>query len=84
MSTVSARQETQTPTQTPVPPYFAVMCAMRKDGWGYEDIHVELKTMGFSVSLDDCRRFVIPKARRPLDRPAQVSQAGARGMRTQD
>jgi hypothetical protein len=59
------RQNTETPTRTPVPPYFAVMCAMRKDGWGYEDIHIELEAMGFSVSLDDCRHFVIPKARRP-------------------
>lgn len=65
---------TETPTEYRRPPYLAVMIEMCADGYGYEDIHIELKKRGFSVSKAACRQFVIPKARRPA-----VTGAGEAG-----
>ena len=47
-----------------------VMSAMRAEGYGFEDIHVTLNAMGFAISRDACRKFVIPKSTAP-------AQAGA-------
>jgi hypothetical protein len=55
---------TETPTEYRRPPYLAVMIEMCADGYGYEDIHIELKKMGFSVPLAACRRFVMGPPKR--------------------
>lgn len=68
MSTVFARNtvpETQTPSADPV---FRAMSELRKDGFGWEDIYARLTKAGLAVTKADCRRFVIPKARRPAHR----------------
>lgn len=38
-----------------------VMSEMRAAGYGYENIYVDLNAMGFPISMDACRKFVIPK-----------------------
>lgn len=60
MSTVSQCSNTETPTKHRSR-VMTVMSEMRAAGHGYEDIHVALNAMGFPISRDACRRFVIPK-----------------------
>lgn len=61
-------QETQTPTEHHQDPVFRAMSELRKDGFGFEDIYVRLTKAGLAVTKAECRRFVIPKARRPAHR----------------
>lgn len=83
---VSERPNTETPSEHHQDPVFRAMSALAKQGLGWEDLYVRLNAGGFVVTRAECRRFVIPKARRPLDRRPglAVSQAGAKGMRTQN
>jgi hypothetical protein len=46
-------------------PVFRAMSALAKQGLGWEDVYVRLTAGGFQVTRSECRRFVIPKARRP-------------------
>jgi hypothetical protein len=64
MASVSASPNTETPTKHSSR-VLTVMSAMRAAGYGYENIYVDLNAMGFAISRDACRKFVIPNARRP-------------------
>lgn len=58
--TVSQFPEPETPTKHRSR-VLTVMSEMRAAGYGYEDIYVDLNAMGFPISRDACRRYVIPK-----------------------
>ncbi len=84
MSTVFARNtvpETQTPSADPV---FRAMSELRKDGFGWEDIYARLTKAGLAVTKAECRRFVIPKARRPGGASGALCRLGGRDDPTQD
>lgn len=66
--TVSAAQNTETPSKHRRDPVLEVMSNLRAQGLGHEDLYVILKSRGFSVSRGECRRFVIPQTH---DAPAQ-------------
>lgn len=59
MSTVSQFPDAQTPKHRSR--VLTVMSEMRAAGYGYEDLYVALNAMGFPISRDACRRYVIPK-----------------------
>lgn len=76
--------ETETPTVDPV---FRAMSALAKQGLGWEDLYVRLNAGGFVVTRAECRRFVIPDARRPrpgANQSGPISSSKAAGGSTQN
>jgi hypothetical protein len=81
---VSAPQKPSNTVEQHQDPVFRAMSALAKQGLGHEDIYVRLKAGGLAVTRAECRRFVIPKARRPAGAGGALCRLEGRDDPTQN